>query len=171
MTTQQEILELIQQCTGSLTESKAAHLISEKLCDYNYEARLVEYDEIMRLTEYKGIWESIAGTVEMFSAYQESAFDHRHTNWYQLIERQLEKVGDSFQNFIALYYKGKFLINVDKMTELLKENIFDSTYGHLDGLPFTLWTNEYVYFPLKYDGSEYVGFAPRNPAMMSMDHQ
>lgn len=40
---------------------------------------------------------------------------------------------------------------------------FDDGYGDIEGLPFAAWTTNYVYFPLCYDGSEWVGYAHRNP--------
>jgi len=40
---------------------------------------------------------------------------------------------------------------------------FDPGYGGENGLPFTLWTKGYVYFPVCYDGSEWCGSVSRNP--------
>lgn len=40
---------------------------------------------------------------------------------------------------------------------------FDPGYGGTNGLPFTAWTEDRVYFPICYDGEEWVGSAPRNP--------
>lgn len=45
-------------------------------------------------------------------------------------------------------------------TELLKS--FDDGYGGTRGVPFTAWTENRVYFPVCYDGAEWVGSAPRN---------
>ena len=44
--------------------------------------------------------------------------------------------------------------------ELLVE--FDGSYGLSEGTPFTAWSNDWVYFPVVYDGAEWVGRAPRN---------
>lgn len=40
---------------------------------------------------------------------------------------------------------------------------FCDGWGAVEGQPFTLWTKDYVYFPVVYDGSEWVGSVARNP--------
>jgi len=45
---------------------------------------------------------------------------------------------------------------------------FDGGYGGEEGCHFVLWTKNFVYFPLCYDGSEWAGCAPRHP---NQDHQ
>lgn len=40
---------------------------------------------------------------------------------------------------------------------------FDDGFGGHEGKPFTAWGEKYVYFPVVYDGAEWVGFAPRFP--------
>jgi len=47
---------------------------------------------------------------------------------------------------------------------------FDDGFGLAEGCPFTLWTNEYVYFPVQYDGSEWVASVPRNPCNEPTQH-
>lgn len=48
--------------------------------------------------------------------------------------------------------------------------VFDDGFGIEEGLAFTAWTDDYVYFPLCYDGSEWVGSVPRNPNGVSTMH-
>jgi len=48
---------------------------------------------------------------------------------------------------------------------------FSNGYGGSEGKSFTAWTENYVLFPIVYDGSEWVGYAPRNPNGVAMDHQ
>lgn len=43
-------------------------------------------------------------------------------------------------------------------------------YGGSRGLPFTAWGDRYVYFPVVYDGREWVGWAPRNPCDEATGH-
>lgn len=71
----------------------------------------------------------------------------------------------------ALYHKIIILNeNIDTL-ELIVENKFlfqleDGDFGEHGtycDCPFTAWTEKYVYFPLEYDGKEYIGYAPRNP--------
>lgn len=40
---------------------------------------------------------------------------------------------------------------------------FDAGYGTSEGCPFTVWTKTRVYFPIVYDGAEWVGSVARNP--------
>ena len=40
---------------------------------------------------------------------------------------------------------------------------FDSGFGNPEGRDFTAWSENYVYFPIVYDGAEWVGRAPRHP--------
>lgn len=48
---------------------------------------------------------------------------------------------------------------------------FDNGYGGVRGCPFTLWTEDRVYFPICYDGAEWVGSAPRSPCNIALAHQ
>lgn len=48
---------------------------------------------------------------------------------------------------------------------------FYSDYGSPNGLPFTAWTKNRVYFPVCYDGAEWVGSAPRDPCDIATKHQ
>lgn len=48
---------------------------------------------------------------------------------------------------------------------------FDDGYGGAEGAPFTAWSENWVFFPICYDGAEWVGIAPRNPCDRSMSHQ
>ena len=47
---------------------------------------------------------------------------------------------------------------------------FDTGYGLNEGEPFTAWGDKYVYFPICYDGAEWVGWAPRNPCDEKCHH-
>ena len=40
---------------------------------------------------------------------------------------------------------------------------FDTSYGGREGDPFVAFTENFVLFPVVYDGAEWVGWAPRNP--------
>lgn len=53
-------------------------------------------------------------------------------------------------------------------TEICDE--FDTGYGGSEGKPFTAWSNKYVYFPVVYDGSEWIERVPRNPCDLSTHH-
>jgi len=47
---------------------------------------------------------------------------------------------------------------------------FDSGYGGSEGKPFTAWTENFIYFPAVYDGSEWVESVPRNPCDKATYH-
>lgn len=47
---------------------------------------------------------------------------------------------------------------------------FDPGYGGTNGAPFTCWTHNHVYFPVQYDGAEWVGSVPRNPCPVKTEH-
>jgi hypothetical protein len=47
--------------------------------------------------------------------------------------------------------------------EALLDVAFYAGYGHAAGPHVLIWTEHYVYFPVTYDGSEWLGRAPRDP--------
>ena len=48
---------------------------------------------------------------------------------------------------------------------------FCDDYGGSEGKPFTAWSEHFVYFPIVYDGAEWVGRVPRNPCDHATSHQ
>ena len=79
-------------------------------------------------------------------------------SWKEMLIAAFEETGDNFNNL---------------KTTLSKEELevkFDSGYGASEGKPFTAWGDKYVYFPVVYDGSEWVGFAPRNICDIKTKH-
>lgn len=72
--------------------------------------------------------------------------------WRELIKDEMKNHKDSVE-FIV----GSTLKIEDWGTE------FDEDYGCTEGVPFTLWTEDRVYFPVCYDGAESVGSVPRHP--------
>lgn len=86
----------------------------------------------------------------------------RHTvTWRQLIDVEMQVNEDSWDNmeFIA----------IDDQDSLDAQ--FDNDYGSINGCPFTAWTTEHVYFPIQYDGAEWVGSVPRHPNGKALRHQ
>ena len=47
---------------------------------------------------------------------------------------------------------------------------FDDGYGGSEGIPFTAWSKDRVYFPVVYDGAEWVSSVPRNPCTKASGH-
>ena len=66
--------------------------------------------------------------------------------------------------------EGDTIIACTLSDEELRE-LFDASYGSIEGQRFTAWSEKYVYFPLVYEGSEWAGRAPRNPCDESTPHQ
>ena len=48
---------------------------------------------------------------------------------------------------------------------------FNNDYGSKKGVPFTAWTARTVYFPVCYDGAEWVGSVSRHPDGQATEHQ
>jgi hypothetical protein len=47
---------------------------------------------------------------------------------------------------------------------------FDNDFGGSEGPYFLIWTEQRVYFPVVYDGAEWIGSAPRNPQPEGQRH-
>ncbi len=80
--------------------------------------------------------------------------------WRKLLEDALEEKSETWADIESCTLSD---------TELDKE--FDDDYGLVEGAPFTVWTANHVYFPVRYDGSEWAGCAARNPDGKPTKHQ
>ena len=80
-------------------------------------------------------------------------------NWYEMLKEKFKYTEDDFEKKICTL-----------SDEELKKD-FDSGYGRTEGAPFTAWGEKWVYFPICYDGAEWVGSVPRNPCDISLEHQ
>jgi hypothetical protein len=79
-------------------------------------------------------------------------------NWKEMLIEAFKETGDNFDNLKTTLSKEEL------------ETYFDSGYGCSQGEPFTAWGDNYVYFPVVYDGSEWIGFAPRNVCDIKTEH-
>jgi hypothetical protein len=82
------------------------------------------------------------------------------TNWKELIEGAFRDTNETWNDVVS-----------NTMTDEQMSKPFDAGYGGHEGCAFTMWTKERVYFPLVYDGAEWVGSAPRNPNGIATEHQ
>lgn len=74
------------------------------------------------------------------------------TNWKTLIGHEMGLQGETFEDVVeCTLTEEEFLVE------------FDDSYGISEGKPFTLWTTNRVYFPVVYDGAEWVESVSRNP--------
>ena len=80
------------------------------------------------------------------------------STWRDLIQHTMAKNGDSFDNLVSSVFDGDI------------DDEFYSGFGGHEGCAFQLWTKEYVYFPLVYDGAEWAGSAHRNPSGNPLAH-
>lgn len=82
------------------------------------------------------------------------------TSWRKLITQALNHNKESWDDVEFMCpEKGKWL-----------EYLFDDDFGSIEGTPFTVWTKNKVYFPVCYDGSEWVGSVSRNPENKPTNH-
>lgn len=54
-------------------------------------------------------------------------------------------------------------VESNTMSEEDMTKMFDAGYGSTKGMPFTMWTKRSVYFPVCYDGAEWVECVSRDP--------
>lgn len=82
-----------------------------------------------------------------------------NTTWRNLIVEALHE-DDKFKDLLHVEIEDGGL-----------DKVFDSGFGGTEGVPFTAWSKNWVYFPIQYDGAEWVGKAPRNPCPIRLEHQ
>ena len=81
------------------------------------------------------------------------------STWKALITEELQLQGESWDDIVSI------TLTED---ELNKE--FDDSFGIAEGKPFTAWTARRVYFPVCYDGSEWVESVSRDPDGQPTNH-
>lgn len=80
------------------------------------------------------------------------------TTWEEEIKEVMEENGDDYSELITTLSKEELKIK------------FNDNFGSENGKPFTGWTEKFVYFPVTYDGSEWVECVPRNPCDTATYH-
>ena len=81
------------------------------------------------------------------------------TNWHKMISQVLENNGESWDDVES---------NTMSEEDMLEE--FNDEYGSVNGCPFTIWTKKSVYFPVCYNGAEWVDHVSRNPDGRPTNH-
>lgn len=80
--------------------------------------------------------------------------------WKKMITEIAKSKGEEFESLLLEIDAGEI------------DREFDDGYGGTEGAPFTAWGKDWVYFPICYDGAEWVGCAPRGPMSgFKMQHQ
>lgn len=82
------------------------------------------------------------------------------TTWEKLLTETMEERGETLADLEAT-----------TLTEADLKREFRGGYGGTEGVPFTAWTAKTVYFPICYDGSEWVGSVSRHPDGKPTEHQ
>lgn len=80
-------------------------------------------------------------------------------SWRELIVHEANRNGDNLDSLLCTLSDTELDVK------------FDDGYGASEGKPFSAWTHSFVYFPVVYDGAEWVGSAPRNPCDVATEHQ
>lgn len=96
------------------------------------------------------------------------------TTWRGLISEEMRVHGETFDDVVSMCACTNNWKREDRQTfsdESWLDIEFDDSYGGTEGPLFTLWTQGRVYFPICYDGSEWVGSASREPDGKPMEHQ
>lgn len=81
------------------------------------------------------------------------------TTWKALLDAEFARVGESWPDVVA-----------NTMTSEEMNRQFDAGYGLPNGIPFTVWTENRVYFPHCYDGEETVASVARHPVGVPTPH-
>lgn len=79
--------------------------------------------------------------------------------WKALITEELKLQGESWDNIASI-----------TLTEDELNQEFDDDFGCVEGKPFTAWTARRVYFPVCYDGAEWVESVSRDPDGQPTEH-
>jgi len=81
------------------------------------------------------------------------------TTWHKAISEELEEQGETWDDIVS---------STLSETEMHVE--FDDRFGATEGKPFTVWTRKRVYFPVMYDGAEWVESVARDPDGKATTH-
>ena len=81
------------------------------------------------------------------------------SSWREMLTESLKEAGESWDDVVS-----------NTMTPEEMNVKFHSGYGGTEGIPFTVWTHNRVYFPICYDGSEWVESVARNPDGVATVH-
>lgn len=79
--------------------------------------------------------------------------------WKEMITASLESANESWEDVEAC------TLTIGELNRS-----FDDGWGSPEGSPFTLWTKNRVYFPICYDGAEWVESVPRQPCNEATSH-
>lgn len=79
--------------------------------------------------------------------------------WRKLITEDMEEYGETWADLVSL-----------TLTDSELDTIFDAQEYAMQGKPFTAWSKRRVYFPVVYDGKEFVASVSRHPDGIPTKH-
>jgi hypothetical protein len=82
------------------------------------------------------------------------------TTWRKKLSSSMEDYDESFSDLVSITLSDQEL-----------DEDFDYSFGGIEGKDFTAWTKNRVYFPVVYDGLEWVGSVSRHPDGKPTIHQ
>ena len=88
-------------------------------------------------------------------------------SWFKMLSAQLEQRNDAL---VSLCIEIEGTPTFVPLNHYQFGVTFDTSYGCTRGCNFTAWGENYVYFPVAYDGKESVGSVPRNPELCATEH-
>lgn len=80
-------------------------------------------------------------------------------SWREMLSVEMRDHGEVLDDLVSC-----------TMTDEEMDKAFHRGYGSTNGIPFTAWTANRVYFPVQYDGAEWVGSVARNPDGVPTKH-
>ena len=90
--------------------------------------------------------------------------------WRYGITEALERHGETWESVEYLTWSGSDPYGGGTFEKSATLDEFLDRQGHGYSEPFTLWTATRVYFPARYDSSQWVESVPRNPCDQATEH-
>lgn len=91
-------------------------------------------------------------------------------NWRTELERALNFNDDTLVQLVVKEQTRPMAPKAVQIDHPIFDREFDGGFGCSEGCKFTAWGELYVYFPVVYDGSEWISFVPRNPCLVATSH-
>ena len=89
--------------------------------------------------------------------------------WREMINKEMEYRSDSWDKVEAVCLPaGEWIPGDDVLLQGALDVPFDAGFGTAEGDPFALWTGDWVYFPVDYDGAETVCSIARGARRISL---
>ena len=106
-----------------------------------------------------GIWCDGSGEAIRVSNKEDNVVE---ISWRKPIENEMKENDESVSEIVCCQM-GDQQIAGDPGKWVWWDKKFNCGFGGVEGVPFILYTSNYIYFPVCYDGSEWVESVPRHP--------